>query len=157
MTQQDGWTLFNFFIGSWQGPGKGEPGVSTVERCYQLVLNEKFLHVRNKSTWAPRDKTLQDEVHEDWGFISYDRTRSKFNFRQLHVEGFVNQYVQENLAPDGKTLVFMTESIENIPAGWRAKETSKILGSDEFIEIFELAAPGKEFEVYTESQLKRVA
>ncbi len=131
--------------------------MSTVERNYQLVLDDKFIQVRNKSTCAPRDKTPKGEVHEDWGLFSYDRTRAKFIFRQFHVEGFVNQYVQESLAPDGKTLVFVSESIENIPAGWRAKETYKILGSDEFIEIFELAAPGKEFEVYTESQLRRVA
>jgi hypothetical protein len=39
--------------------------------------------------------------------------------------------------------VFVTERIENIPAGWRAKETYKILNEDEFVEIFESAEPGK--------------
>jgi len=67
------------------------------------------------------------------------------------VEGFVNQYVLQNLAEDGKTMVFVTESIENIPSGWRAKETYKVLNDDEFTEVFELAAPGKDFEVCTRS------
>jgi hypothetical protein len=94
-------------------------------------------------------------VHEDWGLFSYDRSRKKFVLRQFHVEGFVNQYVLDSLAADGKTLILVTESIENIPVGWRAKETYKILNDDEFVEIFELAEPGKGFEVYSENHLKR--
>lgn len=31
-----------------------------------------------------------------------------------------------------------------------------ILSQDEFIEVFELAAPGKEFELYTENRFQRV-
>jgi len=59
------------------------------------------------------------------------------------------------LSPDGKEIIFVTENIENIPAGWCAKETSKLPPPDEFIEIFELAARGKDFEVYTQCHLKR--
>jgi hypothetical protein len=66
----------------------------------------------------------------------------------------VNQYV---LDPDAKPdrPVFTTEAIENIAAGWRARETYVLLGRDEFEEIFELAAPGKEFEVYSHARFKR--
>jgi len=53
-------------------------------------------------------------------------------------------------------VVFTSEAIENIPAGWRARETYLIIGPDEFEELFELAAPGKEFEMYSRSRLKRV-
>ena len=45
--------------------------------------------------------------------------------------------------------------LENIPAGWRARETYKILGPDEFVEVFELAEPGKNFEVYSEARYVR--
>jgi hypothetical protein len=45
--------------------------------------------------------------------------------------------------PDGKTIVLATEGRENIPAGWRARETYKILGADELVEVFELAEPWK--------------
>jgi len=48
---------------------------------------------------------------------------------------------------DGKTIVLATEGRENIPAGWRARETHKILGADELVEVFELAKPGKDFEL----------
>lgn len=75
--------------------------------------------------------------------------------RQFHVEGFVNQYVVSSISADRKTVVFETESIENIPPGWRARETYRILNENEFVETFELAQPGKEFAVYTENRFKR--
>lgn len=53
-------------------------------------------------------------------------------------------------------LVFTTEAIENIPAGWRARETYIVHGLDEFEEIFELAEAGKGFELYSRARLKRV-
>jgi hypothetical protein len=55
-----------------------------------------------------------------------------------------------------KRIVFTTESIENIPAGWRARETYIVYGPDEFEEIFELAEAGKAFEVYSRARLKRI-
>jgi hypothetical protein len=149
------WRPLNFFAGKWQGTGEGQSGTAMVEREYQFVLNGKFFQVNNKSVYKPQEKNPKGEVHEDWGLFSYDRQRKKFVLRQFHVEGFVNQFVLDSLAVDGKTLVFITEGIENIPAGWRARETYKILSDDEFHEIFELAAPGKDFEVYSENRLKR--
>jgi hypothetical protein len=75
--------------------------------------------------------------------------------RQFHSEGFVNQYVGEPVW-EGTTIVFETESIENIPAGWRARETYRFVGPDDVVEVFELAEPGKAFEVYSETKLHRV-
>lgn len=56
---------------------------------------------------------------------------------------------------DRKIIVFTSESIENIPAGFRARETYKILGPNEFTEVFEIAEPGKEFELYSEAHFRR--
>ena len=150
------WSHLNFFIGRWQGRGSGTPGNSQVERSYQFVLGDKFIEVRNKSTYPPQEKNSNGEVHEDFGMIGYDKQRKKFVFRQFHIEGFVNQYVLNEVAKEGHTLVFETEVIENIPAGWRARETYQVTGEDTFIEIFELAAPDKEFEVYSTNHLQRV-
>ena len=52
-------------------------------------------------------------------------------------------------------MVFISESIENIPNGWRAKETYTLTNENEFVEIFELAVPNKEFELYSKTTLKR--
>jgi hypothetical protein len=155
MTQEI-WAPFNFFIGAWKGSGQGRPGHLHVERKYEFVLNGKFLFVQNKSIYEPQEKNPKGEIHEDWGLISYDRTRETFVFRQFHIEGFVNQYLLENIAEDGQTIGFVTEAIENIAPGWKAKESYRILGPDEFVEIFELAAPDKNFEIYSEGQFQRV-
>ena len=98
------------------------------ERKYQFALNGKFLQVKNKSIYAPQEKNPKGERHEDWGMFSYDRTRKKFVLREFHVESFVNQYVAETIAADDKSLSFVSESIENILAGFRARETYRILG-----------------------------
>ena len=153
--KQDVWEPLRFFVGSWEGKGEGRPGDSKAERVYEFVLQGKFLEAKNKSIYEPQDLNPKGEVHEDWGLFSYDQGRKKIVFRQFHAEGFVNQYVLDSLSADCKTLVFVTESIENIPSGWRARETYKILNKDEFTETFELAAPEKDFEVYIESHFKR--
>ena len=46
--------------------------------------------------------------------------------------------------------------MENIAAGLRAKDVFRILSPDEFVETFSLAAPGKDFKVYSETHLKHV-
>lgn len=151
----DTWEPPKYLLGAWEGTGSGQPGESRIHREYRFVLNDKFLHVQNKSTYDPQPKNPKGEVHQDWGMISFDKSRRKFVLRQFHVEGFVNQYVMSISSADGKTIVFTSESIENIPAGFRVRETYKILGPDEFIEIFEIAEPGKEFELYSEGHFKR--
>ena len=70
----------------------------------------------------------------------------EFHFRQFHVEGFVVHYVLEPPTKPG-TFVFISEAIENIPAGYRSRETHVVLGPDEFEEVFELAEPGKDFQI----------
>ena len=154
-TKQDVWEPLKFFVGKWEGEGEGRPGVSKAEREYQFVLQDKFLEVRNKSVYEPQESNPKGEVHEDWGFFSYDANRKKFVLRQFFVEGYVNQYVLDSLSSDGKTFIFVTESIENILSGWRARETYRILNQNEFTETFELAAPDKDFEVYIENHFKR--
>ena len=154
-TTTDVWQPMKYFVGQWEGTGKGKPGESKVRREYRFVLNGKFLQVQNQSEYAPQPANSKGELHEDWGLISFDKARKQFVLRQFHVEGFVSQYVTADVSADGKTIVFTSESIENIPAGWRARETYRILSDDEFTETFELAGPGKEFEVYTENRLRR--
>ena len=153
--REDVWQPLRFFIGKWEGTGEGRPGVSTVEREYRFVLQDKFIEAKNKSVYEPQEDNPKGEVHEDWGLFSYDKGREKFVLRQFHVEGFVNQYVSDSLSEDGKTLIFVTEDIENIPEGWRARGTYKILGEDEFTETFELAAPELHFETYVVNHFKR--
>lgn len=142
-------------IGKWEGDSQGKPGVGKMEREYVFVLRERFVQVSNKATYPPQDKNPKGETHEDLGFLSYDRHQRKLVFRQFHIEGFVIQYSLESNSDDGRSFIFTSTAIENIPSGWRARETYRFLNNDEFIETFALAGPGKEFETYSESRLRR--
>lgn len=152
---QDVWKPLRFFVGEWEGTGEGKAGSSKTNREYRFVLNNRFLEIRNRSQYDPQPKNPKGEVHEDWGMISFDRGRKQFVLRRFHIEGFVNQFVMAAMSDDGKTFTFTSESFENIPAGWRARETYKLISDDEFVELFELAEPGKDFETYTENRYRR--
>ena len=149
----DVWRPIRFLVGVWEGEPAGQPGRGTSLREYRFVLNDRYLEVRNKSVYPAQPRNPKGEVHEDWGMISYDRSRKTFVLRQFHVEGFVNQYAAEPIR-DG-VVTFQSEAIENISSGYRARETYTITGPNEFVERFELAEPGKDFEVYTETHFKR--
>jgi hypothetical protein len=154
-TTTDPFERAGFLIGRWEGVSEGQPGNGTVRRDYTRILNSRFIRGQNRSVYPPQEKSPMGETHahEDW--FSFDRVRKRLVLRQFHVEGFVNQYVEDGESTAQK-LVFTTEAIENIPAGWRARETYVIHGPNEFEEIFELAETGKPFETYSRARLKRV-
>ena len=87
--------------------------------------------------------------------IGYYKARQKLVFRQFHVEGFVSTYVQQETG-NLKKMVFVSEAIENISPGWRARETYFFVNENEFIERFELAEPGRDFALSAEAHLKRM-
>jgi len=157
LTKKDStWLPLRFFIGEWTGKGGGEPGNGTYIRSYKWIMDKRFIEINNQSTYPPSPANKnKGEVHTDKGFFSYDGTRKCFMLRQFHTEGFVNQYKLDSISPDQKFIVFVTESIENIPAGFRGRESYKIISTDEFIETFEIAEPGKDFELYSKVTLKR--
>jgi hypothetical protein len=143
------------FIGRWTGTSEGQPGNGTVERDYERALGSRFIRVRNVSTYPPQEKNPKGERHEDEGFFSFDRARKRLVLRQFHIESFVVTYVHDLDARPG-TIAFTSEAIENIPPGYRARETYTLTGPDELEEIFELAEPGKDFALYSRTRLKRV-
>jgi hypothetical protein len=67
----------------------------------------------------------------------------------------VNQYVADSVAAPADSIVFRSEVTENIPPGFRARETYRILGTDEFMERFEIPEPNGEYAVYSETRLRR--
>jgi len=142
-------------VGRWTGTSEGQPGKGRVERQYERVLGSKFIQVRNRSIYPPQEKNPKGETHEDIGFFSFDSARKRIVFRQFHIEGFVNQYALEPSSTVDR-FVLTSESIENIPTGFRARETYVFSGEDQLEEIFEIAEPGKDFDVYSRSRLTRL-
>ena len=151
----DPFERLSFLVGRWEGTSEGRPGRGTVRREYARALNARFIRGLNRNEYPAQDKNPKGEIHEDEGWFSYDRARKRLVLRQFHVEGFVTQYVEDTDSA-AKRLVFTSEAIENIPAGWRARETYVVHGPDEFEEIFELAQAGKPFELYSRSRLTRI-
>ena len=142
-------------VGTWQGTSEGQPGTGTLTREYRVVLGNRFIEETNRSVYPPQEKNPKGEIHEHRSFFSFDNARKTVVFRQFHVEGFVNQYILEPTTKPG-VLVFVSEAIENIPKGYRARETYTFVSENEFEEVFEIAEPGKDFAVYSKARLKRV-
>lgn len=154
--QPDPWAVLRVFEGKWEGPTSGKPGKGFSSREYRFEQNGHFLSQRNKSVYDAESPGAKPLVHEDFGVLSYDTSLKKVVWRQFHSEGFVHEYTLDSVSADGKSLDFVTVRIENIAAGWRAKESCRLLSTDEMEATFLLSAPGKAFEVYTRARLKRV-
>ena len=152
----DQWSLLRRFVGEWTGVASGQAGEGTVTRTYAFVMNNRFIRETNTSHYPPQEKNKAGEVHEHWGMFSYDKARKLVVLRQFHVEGFVNTYRQ--VAADGRTptLLFESEAFENFSNAWKARESYDFLSDDEFVETFELAPPGKPFQVYSRNHFRRV-
>jgi hypothetical protein len=75
--------------------------------------------------------------------------------RHFNEEGFINLYALNGGASTSTKLVFESVNFENFSNDWKARETYEVISSDEFVETFELAEPGKEFVVYSRNHFKR--
>jgi len=153
----DRWSAVRFMIGTWEAAAEGEPGAGSVKRTYEFVLDDQFIEERNTSTYVPSAKNNhKGEVHRHLSFFSYDRSRKTLVLRQFHQEGFVNTYVLNAAASTPNHLVFVSEHFENFDNSWQGKESYEVISNDEFVEVFELAPPGKPFAVYSKNRFRRV-
>ena len=151
----DPWAPIAYLVGTWEGVIEGQPGKGTARRVYSRALNNRFIRVVHRNEYPPQEKNPKGEIHEEEGFFSVDRARKRIVFRQFHTESFVVTYIEAGETTPSK-VVFESEGIENIPAGYKARETFVALGPDAFDETFELAGPGKPFEVYSKTSFRRV-
>lgn len=147
----DVWQPLKFLEGRWEARSEG----SIVTQEYQFILNRKYLQMKTKAVFEPTEKNPEGEIHEDMGIFSYDHSRKKFMLRGFYVEGFVNQYVLQDIPEDGESYTFITELIENAPLGTKTKLVFKVIDEDEIEQSFHVAWPGKEFDCYSINTLKR--
>lgn len=153
---EDPWTPIRPLLGEWTGTSSGKPGEATVTRTYASVLGGRYIQEVSLSVYLPQQKNPKGERHEHIGYFSFDRARKVIVLRQFHIEGFVNTYRLAQASSNPKSLIFESEAFENLAASWKARESYTFDGADEFTEVFELAPPNKDFEVYTRTQFKRV-
>lgn len=154
--KSDPWQPVRFLLGRWTGTVQGESGNGTATRSYGFTLGGRFIEERSLSTYPAQEKNRKGEVQEHRSFISVDHGRQKLVLRQFHQQGSVNTYVLNTAESVGNVLVFDSESLENLEAGSRARETYEVYSSDEFIETFEVAGPGKQLDLSSRTRFTRV-
>jgi hypothetical protein len=65
-------------------------------RAFHVVNGSvAVLLLDNRVEYPAQARNPKGEIHEDEAVISFDRARKVLVLRQFHVEGFVNQYVEE--------------------------------------------------------------
>jgi hypothetical protein len=145
----------DFLIGDWSGTGSGFGNEkSRIESRFLWVMNGTYIEVINDSKFDPTDKKPEGENHIDRGFIIYDRIREKIILRQFNSEGYVNQYILSDSLSDDSTLVFETESIENLPNG-KARWTIKRISESEYETTFDVSFTGDEYSCMGVNHLKK--
>ena len=116
----------------------GASGEGTVKRRYALVMNDRFIHETNITTYPPQEKNKAGEVHEHSGVFSFDKARRTIVLRQFHVEGCVNQYVATVATLDGEVLSLESEATENVPGGGRALRPEVVGLADMRVDVDDL-------------------
>ena len=141
-----------FLVGSWEGHEEGVPGTGKGDRSYEFIMGETYLLAKNTSTFLPQENNPNGEVHRDWQFFSYNRTRKELALREFHSEGFVIEYVLEKLSP--KELVFVSKTMENFNG--HTRYSMQLKDDDHFEEVFEVAEGDGPLEVMVRNQWSRV-
>ncbi len=144
-----------WLVGDWGGFGEGRPGISGSSRHAERVQNGRFIRVEGRSVYPRQEGNASGEIHSSLDFWSFDRHRNLFVLRQFDSLGFVSTYVQDRAASTGGRLVLVSEHLENVPAGWRARYTYDHPAPDEYRELFELDS-GQGYERYVSSRFLRV-
>ncbi len=74
---------------------------------------------------------------------------------RTYEEGFVNTYALNSDKSMDAYLIFDSVNFENFSNEWKARESYEVISRDEFVEIFELVEPGKDFVEYSRNHFKR--
>ena len=154
--QTNSFDKIKFILGEWHGTGSGFGNEkSRIESSFQLVMDEKYIEVKNESIFEPTEKKPEGEHHIDKGFISYDKNRDLIIYRQFNKEGYVNQYLLNDTLSNDSILVFETEMIENFVPGGKARWTIKKKSETQIETIFDVSFPNKKYSCFGISKLKK--
>ena len=135
-------------VGDWTGVGEGDPGPSAATRHTERVHGGRFIRVEGRSVYPKQEKNKSGEVHTSTDVWSYGQARKVLVLRQFDSLGFVSTYVQDKAASRDGHIVLVSEQLENVPAGWKARYTYDVVSAEEYREHFELDPNGKGFKTY---------
>jgi hypothetical protein len=127
-----------WLVGQWEGVGEGQPGTSASTRQAERLHGQRFIMIRGRSVYPRQEVNRSGDVHGQLDIWSFDRARNLLVMRQFDTLGFVSTYVQDRAASVEGGIVLISEQMENVPAGWRARYTFTHPAPDEYHELFEL-------------------
>ena len=143
-------------LGRWTGQGSDQIGFYSIDRTYSSVLNGRFLMVRDLVIYPSQAANQSGEVHSSCGLFGSDNARHVATLRQFDSDGVVRQCVLKGGDLSADRLEFESEFIENLPLGYRVRETYVLLGPDALQHVYEVAQPGQDqFGVYSDVRLVR--
>ncbi|MFW9854336.1 MAG: hypothetical protein ACFFFG_04720 [Candidatus Thorarchaeota archaeon] len=145
------WNVLSKLEGRWKGETDGKSGLGKGVRDFKPIIQGRFFQGKNKVVFEPQEKNPEGEVHEDWEFYSYDSNKKIGKLRVFYSEGYFTDYTLKGLSVTNKELVFLTQENENLPDGFRARITLKLLSDNHLNDKLELANPGKDFGVCIEN------
>jgi hypothetical protein len=145
----------SWLVGDWAGIGQGRPGTSAGTRRGERIHNAHFLRVEGRSVYPRQEGNPSGEIHTSSDLWSFDRRRNLLVMRQFDSLGFASTYVQDPAASTDGRLVLVSEHLENVPAGWRARYTYEHSQADSYRELFELDS-GRGYERYVDGRYLRM-
>lgn len=144
-----GWDSLRFLQGDWIGEGGGQPGQASAGGfSFHPELDGKILVRRNRSEY-PATKEHPAGVHEDLMVVYPGAEGKPARAVYWDNEGHVIQYT---VSADGKSAVFLSEADA---AGMRYRLSYAATGASAVSIRFEVAPPGKAFQVYVEASARR--
>ena len=150
----DPWLAVKRLLGNWAGESTGQAGAGQVTRSYRLVMGGRYVQESSETRFPATEKHPLGQLHQHWAMFSLDKAQKAIVLRQFHIEGVVSTYLQAHPVA-GAALVFESQQFENFGPNWKARERYEFVSPDEFVEVFELAAPGQAYQTYSRSHLKR--
>jgi hypothetical protein len=138
--------------GSWEGKIDGRLGQGVGQRTYEFIFDGVYLVSRHASVRQPQEKSPEGDHHRELGVYSLDRERGTIVLREFMEEGFV---LRSTCEMEPRRFVCTAEAIES-GSGMLSRLTVEISDQYHFVEIFELASPGEELQVYFTNTWTRV-
>ena len=141
-----------WLAGAWQGYGQFGERVTYIHKAFSYEVAGRYLVERTLDMFPPARPTTEFELHQD--VTTFYRTAGGYRAKGFYVEGFV---WNSTVTAGADRVVVETESVENGPAGIRARVTYVKDGPDGFKGTFELAMPGQDFTLVETLVMRRIS
>jgi hypothetical protein len=145
----------DWLIGEWQGYGQFTNRTTYIHKQYSYDVAGMFLTERTLDMFTPPELSTEFEIHQDFTVFYRDTGTGGIKAKGFYVEGFVWSS-DVTVSDNGNTIVIEATEIDCAPDGMRSRITILRESEDEYIAIFELAMPGRDYKELEELTMRRM-